>query len=107
MGCLTASPHGRSCTRSSVCEDPRAVDCLRTVVRIAVQARRQLTVTGCFLAQDDASVKCWGYNWWGQLGLGDRVDRGDDPNGQCAALNRCLLGPLFAVCRAGLIFGGG
>ncbi|HAB57822.1 MAG TPA: hypothetical protein DCE75_07190 [Acidimicrobiaceae bacterium] len=26
---------------------------------------------------DDASVKCWGYNDEGQLGLGDRNDRGD------------------------------
>ena len=32
-------------------------------------------------AQDDATVKCWGYNNVGQLGLGDTSDRGDDPNG--------------------------
>ena len=29
---------------------------------------------------DDDSVKCWGYNYNGQLGLGDRNDRGDDWN---------------------------
>ncbi len=28
---------------------------------------------------DDDTVKCWGLNNWGQLGLGDRDDRGDAP----------------------------
>lgn len=26
------------------------------------------------------SVKCWGYNYYGQLGLGDTTNRGDKPN---------------------------
>ena len=29
---------------------------------------------------DDGSVKCWGYNNRGQLGIGDTADRGDDAN---------------------------
>lgn len=29
---------------------------------------------------DDATAKCWGYNGFGQLGLGDKRDRGDEPN---------------------------
>jgi alpha-tubulin suppressor-like RCC1 family protein len=28
---------------------------------------------------DDRSVKCWGWNSWGQLGLGDTETRGDQP----------------------------
>jgi alpha-tubulin suppressor-like RCC1 family protein len=28
---------------------------------------------------DDKSVKCWGGNWYGQLGLGDKKYRGDGP----------------------------
>jgi len=32
----------------------------------------------CALLDDD-SVKCWGYNFYGQLGLGDQFNRGDGP----------------------------
>ena len=39
---------------------------------------RRLT---CNSSQDDATIKCWGYNYNGQLGQGDTSDRGDDSNG--------------------------
>ena len=40
-------------------------------------------ILGCFSWQDDATVKCWGYNSAGALGLGDNSDRGDNTNGHC------------------------
>jgi alpha-tubulin suppressor-like RCC1 family protein len=43
---------------------------------------------------DDGSVKCWGYNLEGQLGLGDRLTRGDQPGEMGANLPAVsLLGP--------------
>ena len=35
---------------------------------------------------DDGSVKCWGGNEFGQLGLGNTQDRGDGLGGMGAAL---------------------
>ncbi|WP_437724001.1 RCC1 domain-containing protein [Sorangium sp. So ce861] len=40
----------------------------------------------------DGTVKCWGDNQFGQLGLGDTEDRGDDP-GEIAGLLPVDLGP--------------
>jgi alpha-tubulin suppressor-like RCC1 family protein len=45
--------------------------------------RRALAVSigpwhGCAFL-DDTSLKCWGYNAYGQLGLGDTANRGDEP----------------------------
>ncbi|MGE3466462.1 MAG: choice-of-anchor Q domain-containing protein, partial [Pyrinomonadaceae bacterium] len=43
--------------------------------RTAVAIRSKFNHTCALL--DDASVKCWGWNITGQLGLGDTADRGD------------------------------
>jgi alpha-tubulin suppressor-like RCC1 family protein len=42
---------------------------------------------------DDGSVKCWGSNGSGQLGLGDAQHRGDSPGEMGAALPAVDLGP--------------
>ena len=44
-------------------------------------------IPGRFSPQDDATVKCWGWNIYGQRGLGDNSDRGDDVNGPCPPLS--------------------
>ena len=38
---------------------------------------------GCISPQDDATVKCWGFNLLGQLGVGDTSNRGYNANGPC------------------------
>jgi alpha-tubulin suppressor-like RCC1 family protein len=42
---------------------------------------------------DDSSVKCWGYNFSGELGLGDTQNRGDGPGEMGATLPAVNLGP--------------
>ena len=42
---------------------------------------------------DDGSVKCWGRNSWGALGLGDTRHRGDGPGEMGDALPAVDLGP--------------
>ncbi len=41
---------------------------------------------------DDGAVKCWGDGWRGQLGLGDDIDRGDQPGEMGDALPTVDLG---------------
>lgn len=41
---------------------------------------------------DDATVKCWGLNNWGQLGLGDANGRGDQPSEMGDSLPVVALG---------------
>jgi hypothetical protein len=50
---------------------------------------------------DDASVKCWGYNSRGQLGLGDTPDRGDDGGEMDDSLPAVDLGRAVVQIAAG------
>ena len=43
----------------------------------------QSVILDGFSMQDDATLKCWGDNTVGQLGLFDTTSRGDDANGPC------------------------
>ena len=49
----------------------------------------------------DGSVKCWGYNYWGQLGLGDRINRGNHPGQMGGNLPFVDLGMPAKQVRAG------
>jgi E3 ubiquitin-protein ligase HERC3 len=53
----------------------------RSLIWVQVGRRRPSprgTTTSCALL-DHCQVKCWGYNFWGNLGLGDKIYRGDGP----------------------------
>ena len=58
-------------------------------------------IRGCSSPQDDTTLKCWGANTNGNLGLGFKTSLGDDPNGPCPPSSTTasrVLG-LRASCR--------
>lgn len=79
-----------------VCDDGNADDfdgcsssCgVETVVSIVAGAWHTCALT------DGGAVKCWGDNRYGQLGLGDRENRGDAPNELTASGSAVVLGKL-------------
>jgi hypothetical protein len=54
-------------------------------------------IIGCFSPQDDATLKCWGWNDYGQLGLGDK-ERGNLPNGPCPQSSTTALSRAAPTC---------
>eukprot|EP01083_Nonionella_stella_P280671 954800_1 len=52
----------------------------------------------CALSQNH-TVKCWGYNKYGQLGYGDSTSRGDEPGQMGDSLNTIDLGTNFIVTQ--------
>jgi alpha-tubulin suppressor-like RCC1 family protein len=54
----------------------------------------------CAILNDD-TIKCWGRNNYGQLGIGDNLNRGDDPGEMGDALPRVDLGGRLALSLEG------
>ncbi|MSP24183.1 MAG: hypothetical protein EXR75_03265 [Myxococcales bacterium] len=50
----------------------------------------QLVNATCVILNND-TVKCWGYNYFGHLGLGDLDNRGDEPGEMGNALPALLF----------------
>jgi len=77
----------RSAALRKICESPDA----NTVDESEAERSAQAGDTGlwrsltCNSSQDDATVKCWGYDGHGELGQGDTSSRGDQSHGGCPA----------------------
>jgi E3 ubiquitin-protein ligase HERC3 len=80
-------------------DDPAEMSTLPTVNLggAVVEIAARLSSTCARL--DDASVKCWGSNTFGNLGLGDTKDRGAGPGEMGASLPPLSLGPGLTVSR--------
>jgi alpha-tubulin suppressor-like RCC1 family protein len=62
--------------------------------------------TSCASSQS-GQLKCWGWNYSGKLGLGDSMDRGDQPNEMGANLPFINLGTGILVAMVGVATGAG
>ncbi len=91
--CATAETDVLRLAASDMGDGLLAVDLGRnvSVKAIAVGAGHSCAILG------DGSVKCWGDNEFGQLGLGDTQNRGDEPDEMGDALPAVDLGGWSAV----------
>ena len=65
-------------------QTPRRVSAYQKPLSPWVKDSPQLPILNSSeIPQDDATVKCWGWGASGQLGQGDRNNRGDGANGPC------------------------
>ena len=71
----------------------------RTVASISAGASHTCAVL------DDGTARCWGYNYYGQLGYGDTSHRGNDQGEMGASLAAIEVGGGGRWCRSRLASG--
>lgn len=81
--CWGASPHGELGLGDTVSRGsaPNEMGDLLPAVELGTGRTTVAVTTGSYHScalLDDGAVKCWGYNFYGQLGLGDTASRGDE-----------------------------
>ncbi len=86
LGLGDSAPRGKTANTMGDALPTVALGSGRTAVQISAGNGHTCAIL------DDGSVKCWGANGAGQLGLGDRVARGDGPNEMGDALLPVPLG---------------
>jgi alpha-tubulin suppressor-like RCC1 family protein len=73
LGLGNTSPHGDGSNEMGDALPELDLGVVEPVVGFTVDAGQTCTLMG------DGSIKCWGYNQFGGLGLGDTTHRGDNP----------------------------
>jgi len=77
---------GNVCGAGKLCQAGACVSLSKTVTQVVSGQAHNCALFG------DGAVKCWGYNFYGQLGLGDTDNRGDVPGELSDALPVVNLG---------------
>jgi alpha-tubulin suppressor-like RCC1 family protein/uncharacterized ParB-like nuclease family protein len=80
-------------------DEPVDLGLARTAISVEASGRSTCAIL------DNQSLKCWGSNESGQLGMGDNLNRGDGPNEMGDSLTPIDLGPSrYATSISGSLF---
>jgi hypothetical protein len=80
-------------------DEPVDLGLARTAISVEASGRSTCAIL------DNQTLKCWGSNESGQLGLGDNLNRGDGPNEMGDSLTPIDLGPSrYATSISGSLF---